>query len=149
MPLSAKWSKILVPTDFSPFAKTAVDYAHKIAEAQQAELHVLHVTDDSRTLIKEHGLTGVFDPNEANDDTRNRDWLTSLLGEPGTVRRVDVVRLSENVAETIVDYAAKNEIDLIVIATHGRTGLSHLLMGSVTERVLRNTKVPILVVRPE
>jgi nucleotide-binding universal stress UspA family protein len=74
-------------------------------------------------------------------------WLAGLLGERGSIRRVEAVRVGSDVARAIVQYAVKQSIDLIVMATHGRTGLSHLLLGSVTESVLHEAPCPILVLR--
>jgi nucleotide-binding universal stress UspA family protein len=136
--------RILVPTDLSPLAERAVTYAHGLAEKCQAELHVLHVVSDPDELAQ--GLGGVVDP--AAGETDHGRWLGELLGESGTVRRVEAVRLGKDVPETIVRYAAKTGADLIVMASHGRTGLRHLLFGSVAEQLLRTSPCPVLVVRP-
>jgi universal stress protein A len=138
--------RILAPTDLSPFAERAVAYAHGLAEKFGAELHVLHVAADLTEAAKLHGATGVVEP--AGQDEYDR-WLAGLLGEAGNVRRVEAVRIGGDVAETIDKYARELDIDLIVLATHGRTGLSHLLMGSVAESVLRAAPCPVLVLRPQ
>jgi nucleotide-binding universal stress UspA family protein len=136
------WERILVPTDLSPFAERAVRYAHRLAEGVGAELHVFHVARDISELVKNLPTTGVVD--KAEDDDYHL-WLRGLLGESGSVRRVEAVRVRADVAEAIIEYATNNNINLIVIATHGRTGLTHLLMGSVTEKVLRLAHCPVLV----
>jgi nucleotide-binding universal stress UspA family protein len=141
-----KWDRILVPTDLSPLSRKAVDYAHALAERVQAELHVLHVVRDVNELAKEHGATGLLEPGAGQDDYD--DWLAAIVGESGTVRRIESLRVGAHPHEVIVDYARKQNIELIVIATHGRTGLTHLLMGSVTEKVLRAAPCPVLVIRP-
>jgi len=142
----ANWERILATTDFSPFADTAVQYAHALAERSGAELHVLHVTDDSSKAIAEHGVAGTFDPSNLPDE--RQEWLGKLLGETGTVRRVEAVQVGKDVAEKIVHYAQAKKIDLIVMATHGRTGLSHLWLGSIVEKVLRTAPCPVLAIRP-
>jgi nucleotide-binding universal stress UspA family protein len=137
--------RILVPTDLSAFAGRAVQYAHGLAEQCHAELHVLHVTPDPDRLAQ--GVGGVVDPAGAADDPGR--WLGELIGEKGNIRRVEAVRLGSDVAQTVVGYAKKNAIDLIVMASHGRTGLRHLLFGSVAEQLLRTAPCPVLVIRPE
>jgi universal stress protein A len=141
-----KWERILVPTDLSSMARKAVEYAHLLAEKVQAELHVLHIVRDMNELAKEHGATGLLEPGAGQDDYD--EWLAALIGESGTVRRVEAMRLSTHPDSAIVDYARKQNIELIVMATHGRSSLTHLLMGSVTEKVLRAAPCPVLVIRP-
>jgi universal stress protein A len=140
------WARVLAPTDLSPLAGKAVAYAHGLSEKFGAEPHVLHVVRDVSELAAAHMATGVLDPGEGQED--HGRWLAALLGEQGTIRRVEAVRVGADVAETIAQYARRHAIDLIVIATHGRSGLTHRLMGSVAEQVLRSTPCPVLVVRP-
>jgi universal stress protein A len=141
-----QWQRILVPTDFSKFSGAAVEYAHGLAEAGNAELHVLHVARNLSDAVAEHGAVGLLDPSQT-EDAYDR-WLAALLGERGTIRRVEAVRVGQDVAETIAHYAEKQQIDLIVLASHGRSGLAHLLMGGVAEKVFRLAPCPILVIRP-
>jgi len=141
-----KWERVLVTTDFSRFANQAIGYAHSLAEKFNAELHVLHVVPSVSAAVAEFGATGVFDHN-SSEDARSK-WLAEVLGECGTIRRVEAVCFGTDAAAVIADYASKHEIDLIVIATHGRTGAAHLLMGSITEKVLRTAPCPVLSVRP-
>jgi nucleotide-binding universal stress UspA family protein len=141
-----KWERVLVTTDFSRFANSAIGYAHALAEKFDAELHVLHVVRDISEAVPEYGATGLFDAG-STEDARSA-WLSELLGERGTVRRVEAVRVGNDEAAVIAEYAARHEIDLVVMATHGRTGLAHLLMGSVAEKVLRTAPCPVLVVKP-
>jgi nucleotide-binding universal stress UspA family protein len=140
------WNKILAPTDLSPFAEQAVHYAHRLAEPLGAELHVLHVVRAVAELTKLMPTTGVIDPDNLSDDYHR--WLAALVGERGTVRRVEAVRVGADVAEAVRRYAEQHAMDLIVIATHGSTGLLHLLTGSVTEKLLRVAPCPLLVIRP-
>ena len=137
--------KILAPTDLSPSAEAAVRYAHGLAERFGAELHVLHMAADLTEAARLHGATGVVDSSPGADEYDR--WLAALLGEAGAVRRVEVVRIGTDVAAAICQYAQSEGIDLIVMATHGRTGLTHLLMGSVAEHVLRAAPCPLLTIR--
>lgn len=140
------WARILAPTDLSTIANKAVTYAHALAEKVNAELHVLHVVKDVNELAREHGATGLLEPGAGDDEYD--DWLAALLGESGKIRRVESMRVSSDSAAAIVEYAKKHDIELIVMATHGRSGLKHLLMGSVSEQVLRGASCPVLVIRP-
>jgi nucleotide-binding universal stress UspA family protein len=142
----ARWQRVLVTTDFSPLAGKAVSYAHALAEKLGAELHVLHVARDISQLIAQNPATGIIDASDGLDDKEK--WLAKILGDPASVRRIEVVRFGEDVAGTILGYAGQQNADLLVIATHGRTGLTHLFMGSVTEKVLRAAPCPVVVIRP-
>jgi universal stress protein A len=136
--------RILVPTDLSAFAEQAVRYAHGLAELCKAELHVLHVARDPSELT--HSVYGIVEPGAGGD--AYDEWFAGLLGEAGTVRRVEAVRFGTDVPAVIAGYARKEGADLIVIASHGRSGLRHLLMGSVAEQLLRTAPCPVLVIRP-
>jgi nucleotide-binding universal stress UspA family protein len=143
---SANWQRILATTDFSRFGNMAVSYAHSLAEKFGAELHVLHVAADATAAATVHGTAGTFEPDDPHD--RRRDWLADLLGESGSIRRVDVVQLGTDVADKIIQYARAQDVDLIVMATHGRSGLAHWWLGSVAEKVIRSAACPVLALRP-
>ena len=138
---TTKWRRILAATDFSPLGNRAVTEGHVLAETFGAELHVLHVVDSADGAAT-HGVSGIVDP--ADGET---GWLGELLGETGNLRRVDAVQIGKDVADKIVNYAQRHEIDLIVVASHGRTGLAQLLLGSVAEKVVRFAPCPVLVLR--
>lgn len=141
------WDRILVTTDLSKFAKEAVEYAHALAEKFGAELHVLHVVDDPQQMAIEFGVTGILEPGSVSNEYDG--WLAGLLGETGTIRRVEAVRAGDDVVEEVCRYATSFDVSLIVTATHGRSGLRSLLVGSVAEGLLRKAPCPVLVVRPE
>jgi nucleotide-binding universal stress UspA family protein len=143
---TANWKRIMATTDFSPFGNKAVAYAHDLAENCGAELHVLTVADNADVAARQGGATGVLEP--ADKDDERWAWLAELHGETGKVRRIDAVVIGKKTAEKIAEYAQKHEIDLIVIASHGRTGIKHAVLGSVTEKVIRSAHCPVLVLRP-
>jgi nucleotide-binding universal stress UspA family protein len=120
--------QILVATDFSETAQAAVRVAHAYARAFGARLHVFHVT-----WPDEHGLTQLF---------------AALVAELGPEVPVEVASNRGDPADEIVRYASGHGIDLIVLGTHGRTGISRFLMGSVAERVIRTAPCPVLSVPP-
>jgi nucleotide-binding universal stress UspA family protein len=133
---------VLVATDFSPPSQAALTYGRALARSFGASLTLLHVSDnlflrpiasDPHDLMaaKARGLDELI----LDDDRR-------ALGGARTVLEV-----SDAPAQTIADYAKTHAIDLIVIGTHGRTGMSQLLLGSVAERVVRIAPCPVLTVR--
>ena len=137
------WKRILVATDLSPMGNQAIEYAHNLADRLEAELHVLHVTRNSTDAAAMFGATGAF---EAGDNTdQSQEWLRTILGESGTVRRVESLQVGADVAQKIKHYIRSQNIDLLVMATHGRNGVSRLLQGSVTEEVIRSANCPVLV----
>jgi nucleotide-binding universal stress UspA family protein len=144
--LNPNWQRILTATDLSPFAEAAVQYAHGLAEKFGAELHVLHVVEDSTEAARLMGTTGTYDP--ADRDNPANVWLGKLLGESGSIRRTEAVQIGTDVADKIVKYAGVHAIDVLVMATHGRTGLAYVWLGSVAEEVCRSAPCPVLLLRP-
>ena len=141
--------KILAPTDFSEHAENAVRYACGLAERLGAELHLLHVLSEIVPTGPDPLLTPVLPPEYYREsEVQSREALAKLIqpswGKPPVVE--SAVRW-ESPVEGIVDYAREAAIDLIVIATHGRTGLSHVLLGSVAERIVREASCPVLTIR--
>ena len=140
---------ILAPTDFSSHAETAVRYACGLASRLGAVLHLLHVLNDVMPLGPDPMLAPVLPPDYYREtEGASRDALANLpdpsWGEPAGVETA--VRWG-NPVDQIVEYASGHAIDLIVIATHGRTGLSHVLLGSVAERIVRAAGCPVLTIR--
>jgi universal stress protein A len=140
---------ILAPTDFSPHAAAAVRYACGMAERLGATLHLLHILPDMVPASPDPMLAPALPPEYFSTAEGNAsDALGHLLdpswGRPPSVETA--VRWGSAV-EGIVDYAADRAIDLVVIATHGRTGLRHVLLGSVAERIVREAPCPVLTVR--
>lgn len=134
--------RILVPTDLSPFAEKAVRYAHGLAQLCKAELHVVHVAESESERLKL--LAGVIG---GTTDGDSNAVLAQLLGDPGGVHRVEVVRVRPDVPAAILEYAFDEKIDLVVMSSHGRSGLTEMLFGSVAERVSRGAPCPVLIVR--
>jgi universal stress protein A len=141
--------KILAPTDFSPHSERALRYACRLAERLGSELHLLHVLSEVIPTGPDPLLMPVLPPEFYSDnEDRARETLRELLKpEWGNPAAVLTAEQWGGAVEAIVDYAQDQEIDLIVIATHGRTGLSHILLGSVAERIVREAPCPVLTVR--
>jgi nucleotide-binding universal stress UspA family protein len=139
--------KILAATDFSETAERAGDFARELCRQFQAQLHLLHVIviledphleEDHRHRLEELVASG--------DDARRRDLENNTEDQPGLEITPHMVR-GLAPAEVIVETASNLGCELIVMGTHGRRGLSHLLLGSVAERVVRTSAVPVLTVR--
>ena len=140
--------RILLPTDFSEFSAEARKYACALAEQFEAELHLLHVVDEVSVVAPEYGGVNWRDFLDEMQ-TAARQQLNSVLDPEWKAGRqvVEDVRRGTPFLE-IVRYAKENDIDLIVLGTHGRSGLAHVLIGSVAERVVRSGPCPVLTVRP-
>jgi len=138
---------ILVPTDFSEHADAALSYAMELATTLQARLTVLHVFHLSPLTV------GEMPPTVFNDAFREIeiDAQTQLQKALDRVRRAGIESDSIIVEgipfQTIIDTAQDQHADLIVMGTHGRTGLTHIFMGSVAEKVVRLAPCSVLVTR--
>lgn len=146
------WKTILVPHDFSASANHAAAIARDEAKVHGASLVLLHVIDLPGQLKPET----VIVPDDTGAPINIKDYavrqseshlgdLASRLGKDGVTAKT-FIRLGKP-EEEIVRFADENQIDLIVMGTHGRTGLAHLLVGSVAERVVRTSKVPVMTIR--
>ena len=144
------WKRSLVPTDFSRSCQTARDYACELAGQFSAELHVLHVLEEQIVTVQPsefHLLTPMFDLNQLRASTELA--LNRIPGpaRSGEIRVIRATRTGSPFVE-IVRYARELDIELIVMGTHGRTGLRHMLLGSVAENVVRKAHCPVLTIRP-
>jgi nucleotide-binding universal stress UspA family protein len=140
--------RILLPTDFSEYSAHAVPYACALADEYQAELHVLHVLEKVPTApYFGMGLTTAGYAEES--ETHARKLLEHVLPKdwPARERAVMVLKHGSPFVETI-RYVKEAQIHLMVITTHGRTGLAHTLLGSQAEKLVRKSPCPVLTVRP-
>lgn len=138
------YDHILIPTDGSDAAEAAVDQAVGLATEFDAVLHVLYVVDTS-AVAPEMGAASVLDAFEQAGQTAVDEVIdTAQSAGVGTVEGM-VGRGSPH--KTILEYTDNNDIDLIVMGTHGRTGLDRYLLGSVAEKVVRLSDAPVLTVR--
>ncbi|ELY89728.1 universal stress protein [Natrinema altunense] len=146
------YERILVPTDGSNVAEAAVEQAIDIATKYDAEIHALFVADTDAIAyglgaeqvdrIRQGQFEGMTELREdAEEATAYVTNAAEAAGLTATERHA-----GGQPHRMIADYAADNDIDLIVIGSHGRSGVRRALLGSVTERVLRSTHVPVLVV---
>jgi nucleotide-binding universal stress UspA family protein len=146
--MTSRITRMLVPMDFSAYSDKAFEYAVALAQQTGASMHLLHAVTPLATV----GVGGEMNiPMPELTDQMVADARTLLHGysektPAGIAATVSVVVGSP--AMTIADAASQHNCDLIVMGTHGRTGLAHLVMGSVAERVTRLAPCPVLTVRP-
>jgi len=138
-------AKILVATDFSSQAEEALEWALRLRDAFGAQLTFLHVIDIfSLAELSCRAVGG--DPllPMLRDEAKNnmQRWHTRVPDAKTIIRE-------GSPRPVIVEAAVELECQMIVMGTHGRSGLAHLLLGSVAEYVVRHSKVPVLTVRPE
>lgn len=143
-------TRILVPTDFSESADQALTYALKLAEGVGAAVRLVHVFDDPDDV----GLySHMYVPMPAELRTQIvadlRKQLAARVATAADAKTVVAEVLTGRPAQAIVDDANAHQCDLIVMGTHGRHGVAHMLLGSVAERVIRTAACPVLVVRPQ
>jgi len=142
-----KVRRVLTPIDFSDASKTALRHAKELALTYGAEIDLLHVVDEPsypsvyELTSADVGGTEVIEKAEEGLADLARD----IIGVEHSVAEV----VSGHPVREILNYVEENEGDLLVIATHGRTGLNRLLIGSVAERVIRQSPIPVFLVKPE
>ncbi|MFB6073971.1 MAG: universal stress protein [Haloarculaceae archaeon] len=137
---------ILVPVDDSPLAEHALEYA--ATEHPEAELIVLHAIDAAEAahttttggVVPEYWEQWFED--QQDDAERLFDRARDIVG-----RDVETVTVTDNPARAVVQYAEDNDVNQIVMGSHGRQGVSRMLLGSVAETVVRRSPVPVTVVR--
>ena len=138
---------ILCPIDFSEISANAMEYAVFLASHHHAELLLLHVVEYLQEFEQYQIL--VFTSQELVEkmEQQAHEELNKLTEQiKKTVKVETVVRQGKPFVE-IIKEAKEKDMDLIVMASHGRTGISHMLMGSVAEKVVRKANCPVLIVR--
>lgn len=142
------FKKILCPLDFSEFTDEIVNYAVNIAGKYGAELHFLHIVPNLNyftpyeSFLTPENLIAIEKNIEAEVD---KDFEK-------IIKKVDmpVKKIVKNGAPfvEIIDYVKAESIDLVIMGTHGRSGIEHILIGSVAEKVVRKSPCPVLTIRP-
>jgi nucleotide-binding universal stress UspA family protein len=140
--------KILVATDFSEPADAALAYARAFARTFGGTLYLLHVVDDMYLRLGGDAYAAVLPDLQEDVEREARQRLARIAADDElSALTVEMVITSGATAQAIVDYAEKENVQLIVVGTHGRSGVAHFLMGSVAERVVRTAHCPVLTVR--
>jgi universal stress protein A len=144
-------TRILVPTDFSPTADAALAYAKTLAARLDASLHVVHVLADPYAMstcvpdVYVPMAPDIYERSIANAQEQLRQRLDA--DDERRLRGSKAVINGGLAAKDIVAYADAHNIDLIVMGTHGRRGVAHLILGSVAEHVVRTSRCPVLTVQ--
>lgn len=142
-------NRILYTTDFSDLSAGALDYAVFLARKCGAQLHAVYVVDDSYQYWMSFDLATIpagppLADLTAGAQKQMQEFLRTRL--PADVPAISKILHGRPFLE-IIRYARDEKMDLIVIGTHGRSGLRHVLMGSVAEKVVRKSPCPVLTVR--
>ena len=142
-----EFKKILFPIDFSESATKLIPYVLTLAQAFDSRIHLLYVVRDFQYLTSFHVPHPSLDQLEAEVLENARKMISRAAEEdfpPGCVTHVS----RGDAATEIIQYAAEEKIDLIIMGTHGRKGLDRTLFGSVADNVVKNSPVPVMVINP-
>ncbi len=143
---SKLFRKILIATDGSEYTKRAVDHGIDLAKSTEAKLYAIYVIDTAAfaSIPMDAAWESMYELLKQEGDEATR-----YVADKSEVDGLEVERLTieGHPAEEIIKYAEKNSVDLIVMGTLGKSGLDRFLLGSVAEKVVRNSKIPVLVVR--
>lgn len=145
------FKRILVPLDGSPFAEAALAQAQMLAECGggDASIELLRVAVHPSTYVYVADPVALADLYDS-DCAHCEDYLKQVASRLAKTALTPVMTtvLEGPVADAVLDYADKSGADLIVMSTHGRSGMERWLLGSVAEKVVRGAKMPVLLVRP-
>lgn len=143
------FSRILVPVDFSEFTDDIVRYATEIAQRFGSSIHLIHVIPNMdyftpyESFMAAENMVTVQKGVEAEVQRDLEKVAATITGIPVT----KVIRTGVSFVE-IVEYVKSEHMDLVIMATHGRGGLEHIIIGSVAEKVVRKSPCPVLTIRP-
>ncbi|MFY9183956.1 universal stress protein [Limnohabitans sp.] len=141
------FKKILVPIDGSQTASKALDYALKLAQADQAEVRLVYCIDEL-SLLSNHEYSGEIAQLARENGHKVLESgmaLASTAKVKADTRLID--RVGQRLGESVADAAGEWGADLVVLGTHGRRGIGRVLLGSGAEQVMRMSPVPVLMVR--
>ncbi|MCX7938324.1 MAG: universal stress protein [Thermoflexales bacterium] len=144
------FKRILIPLDGSQFAEKALPYAIGLARCMGSAITLLRVAVHPSNYVyvnDPEALASLYESDRAHCEDYLKQVAARVASEVST--EVSIAVLDGVVADSIVDYAQDVGADLIVMTTHGRTGMERWLLGSVAERVVRGAKCPVLLIRPQ
>lgn len=147
--MALEWKKILCPVDFSDASRSALEVASELARRFDGEVTVFHAYPLPGYTLPEGTVlpaTGMLQELAEQTEALLQRWKAEAIAD-GAPRVSSGKSVGEPAAE-IVAAAEDGKYDAIVVGTHGRTGLAHVLLGSVAERVVRRAPMPVVTVRP-
>jgi nucleotide-binding universal stress UspA family protein len=146
---SPKYKKVLFCTDFSENSDFAFDYAFGIAKRDEGVLYILHVIP---TALDPHNLKRWTNKEQLDkikatlQEEREKMFNKKYLNNIKDKTKVKIVTESGREDDEILKFAQKEKVDIIVIGTHGRTGIEHVVLGSVAEKIIRRSPIPIFII---
>jgi nucleotide-binding universal stress UspA family protein len=144
-----KYKKVLFCTDFSKISDCAFDYAFGIAKRDEGMLYILHVIPltPQQYHLERHLTRKQLDDIAATlEEDRKRMFAEKYLNFIKDKTKVKVVTELGHEDEKILEFIQKEKIDIVVIGTHGRTGIEHVFLGSVAEKIVRRSPIPVFVI---
>ena len=144
-----KYKKVLFCTDFSENSDYAFEFAFGIAKRDEGLLYVLHVIPENphqtltEALTSEENLEKIQKAIEEDLDNEYKERYVKKI-EDGV--RFEIVTKSGRADDEIIKFAKQEKVDIVVMGTHGRTGIEHVFFGSVAEKVLRHSPFPVLII---
>ncbi len=148
------YKKILVPLDESAMAEAVLPHVQSLAKAFDAEIVLVFIDEQlpARAMYVPEAVdvTALQQVSVEARATANHyvHQRAELLMEKGYKARAEVIEGS-SISDAIIQYAAQNNVDLVAMSTHGRSGVARLFLGSVADKVVRDAKIPILLIRPD
>lgn len=143
-----KINKILVPTDLTAFSLSALDYAFTVSEMFNAELYIIYVFD-KLPLLSLPSFNPETIQNEKSFEVKTTVRLKKIIHEKYSGNKnINFKILYGSVYDEILNFINNEKIDIVIMTTHGRPGLAHFLLGSVAEKIVRYSPVPVLTVKP-
>jgi nucleotide-binding universal stress UspA family protein len=143
---SKMYEKILIATDGSEYTKNAVEHGIYLAKSLEAKLYVIYVVDTAAfaSIPMDATWESMYELLKQEGDEATKYVAEKAKGEELEIERLTV---EGHPAEEIIKHAEKTSVDLIVMGTLGKSGLDRFLLGSIAEKVVRTSKIPVLVVR--
>jgi nucleotide-binding universal stress UspA family protein len=146
------FTHIIVPTDFSTTSREALPYAYKFALAYGSKITLLHAItmfeyDPYDPKQNFSSLDEIYANLKASADASCIEIIQDAHNQSNELRLEKVTERGISAREVIIDYAKENDADLIIMATHGRSGISNVLLGSVTEKVIQSAPCPVVAVK--
>ncbi|HMN31766.1 MAG: universal stress protein [Chitinophagaceae bacterium] len=143
------FKNLLCPTDFSAESKEAIRYAVKMGNQSQTVIHLIHTLEapivmDSNSAMYYQKMIDTLNASAEND---MNNLLAELREKYSGYQFTGVVKDNADSAESIVEFAKSIEAEAIIMSSHGRRGIKRLLMGSVTESVMRLSDIPVVIIR--